>query len=307
MDRTDVTAGLIKRYARIPVEDINNGAFDLEWFRNIGSDAAGTTFKLVLAAARFITTGAGYNHIRESIGAVRGRMSVKELQTRIKEKRSKEQVMDYGLVPLGKRSRDDLMKRYDFLMKFRQESKGLGSQRQSVDEHAVDVSLFNLAQTAGYSCVERLVWDMETERFKEMTSYMQPLEKEGVRLYVKVDDETGEPYIRCVRAGRGALVSLPAKLRNDPYVGQLKDVVKRLKNPYLQQTADSAMRDGQAFLFSDLLRWAQHPVLARKLAKTFFGADGGEEGFFSETGLSAAGGQRFLPKPDTILHVMATP
>ena len=68
----------------------------------------------------------------------------------ITDKRNKDLVVAYGLIPLGRNRIKDLRQRYAFLNKFLKESKQFGAQRQASESRAVKLALDNLARTAGF-------------------------------------------------------------------------------------------------------------------------------------------------------------
>jgi hypothetical protein len=304
-DNSDEIKKEIAQYTSIPLDDMRAGAFALDWFKSINVEANENVFRLVSIASKYISSGAEYSRMKNCIIAVKGRLSQRAVRNEIIEKRSKVMLISYGLIPLGKRRLVDLQRRYQTFMKFFEESRDYGYQRQLAEEKAVKIAIFNLAQNAGYPCVEQLIWDMEADSFKDGERFMVPKMIDGLKVYVAIDEVSGEPYIRCVKHGWGALADLPPRLKRHSYVKQLKEAVKRLNNPYLKDDAALrvAMDNRQPILYDNLIRWAQHPILCRRLQHVRFTSASGHEGYFTLKGLATNDQKVYLPTDDEYLTI----
>ncbi len=79
--------------------------------------------------------------------------------------------MSYGIIPVT--GTEDILHRYEFLQKFKKESKQFGAQRRASEATAVSCALKNLATTAGYSDETRLILAMEAELVKSSMQYLE--------------------------------------------------------------------------------------------------------------------------------------
>ncbi|MDR0995767.1 MAG: DUF4132 domain-containing protein, partial [Tannerella sp.] len=286
----------IRNHTTVQVEELRAGAFDLQWFRQVESALGEETFDHICKASKYMSTCNEHLRLMRSLRAVRGGEEVSALRARIEAKRNKEDLMNYALLPLGEEAEAALLERYEYLQQFREESKAFGSQKQESEKRAVRIALGNLARNGGYGSIIRLVWNMESVRIKSLASCFVPKEREGLRIYIKVEEEKGA-YIRYVKPGHGALATVPPKLRKDPYVVRLRGVLKKLKSPYLYSTAmlEEAMEAKKPFRFSEVMRWMQHPVLAQLLGKAEFRTAGGTAGVFTKQGLRTSAGELLFP------------
>jgi hypothetical protein len=263
------------------------------------------SFEMVYKAAQFISSGAEHARLRKCMDAVDGKENDREMRKRIGEKRNKDTLMNYYLLPVRKPARTVLLERYQYLLQFLNESKAYGSQRQESEKKAVEMAMQNLAQNAGYPDVTRLVWNMETALFKkQIAPYLVPKEKEGVKVYIKVNEE-GQSHIQYVKAGRGVLNNIPAKLRKDPYIAELKEANKKLKNPYLHSAdrLEQAMGEGSLFPVSEWQKWRQHPVLGALLKYLIVSMDEGMTGFFTKEGLQTPAGEMIPASPSSDIRI----
>ena len=76
------------------------------------------------------------------------------------KKRSKNYVLCYGLIPLKKNKKQDMLHRYETLQKFLKESREFGAARRESEALAVRIATENLARGAGYDNANRFVWNM---------------------------------------------------------------------------------------------------------------------------------------------------
>lgn len=152
---------MIARYTPLSEEELNLGAFDLAWFRSAYASMSEPDFDLIYDAAKYIADGAKHARARKYADAALGRFTVDDTETAIDDKRNKDLLMAYALIPLS--GEDDLLRRYLYMQKFRKESRQFGSQRMASEGKAVEMALKNLASCAGYADSMRLTLRMETK------------------------------------------------------------------------------------------------------------------------------------------------
>lgn len=298
----DKKKAIIARYTPIEPEDLRLGAFDIDWFREAYQEIGEKRFEVVYDAAKYISSGTGHTRARKYADAVNGKMVAAATKEQIKDKRNKDLLMSYCLIPLAKKAMPDLLERYQYLQQFLKESKTFGAQRQESEKKAVEIGMQNLARNAGYSDVTRLVWSMETELIKEMEPYFTPTELEGTTVYVEVDAE-GKSELR-YRKGEKALNSVPAKLKKHPYIEELKAVHKKLKNQYSRSRImlEQAMEDETPFYISELAALTRNPVIWPLLKNLVF-VSKNDTGFFADNCLVTADGECIAQKPDTSVRI----
>lgn len=285
----DKKKAIIARYTPIAIEDLQEGAFDIDWFKEAYKTIGKERFEVVYNAAKYISLSNTHTRARKFADAVNGKTKAADAKKEIIAKRNKDLLMSYGLIPLGRKADKELLERYQFLQKFLKESKEFGAQRQESEKKAVTIALQNLARNSGYGDVTRLTWSMETELIKEITPYLTPKEIEGVEVYVQVNNE-GKPEIKQVRAGK-ELNSLPPKLKKHPYVEELKAVHKKLKEQHARSRImlEQAMEDCTRFEENELRKLMKNPVIWPLLRNLVFTSNG-RTGFYTDGLLITADG-----------------
>lgn len=298
----DKKKAIIARYTPIDPEDLRLGAFDIDWFREAYDEIGEKRFNVVYDAAKYISSGAGHTRARKYADAVNGKLMATLAKKQIVDKRNKDLLMAYCLIPLDRKSRKDLLGRYQYLQRFLKESKAFGSQRQESEKKAAQIGMQNLARNAGYGDVTRLVWAMETELIREMRPYFEPKEIEGVGVYVEVDNE-GKSELKCVK-GEKSLNAIPAKLKKNPYIEELKQVHKNLKDQYARSRImlEQAMEDETSFYIRELDELTRNPVVWPLLKNLVFVSDT-DTGFFADRKLVTPDGKTSRQKEDTIVRI----
>lgn len=286
----DKKKAIIARYTPIDAEDLKEGAFDIDWFKDAYKAIGKKRFDVVYDAAKYISSSNSHGRARKFADAVNGKFKATEVKKELIAKRNKDLLMSYGLIPLGKKADKELLERYQYLQRFLKESKEFGAQRQVSEKKAVNIALQNLARNSGYGDVTRLTWSMETELIKEKAPYLAPKEIEGVELYVSVNEE-GKSEIKQIKEGK-ELNSIPAKLKKHPYIEELKTVHKTLKDQYSRSRLmlEQAMEDSTLFEEDELHKLMQNPVIWPLLKNLVFICDG-KTGFYADSQLIDANGE----------------
>lgn len=300
----DRKKAIIARFTPIEVEDLKAGAFDINWFREAYKEIGEKRFAVVYDAAKYISSGTGHTRARKYADAVNGKLDPKETRKLIEEKRNKDLLMAYCLIPFNKKTNAEILERYQYLQQFLKESKTFGSQRQESEKKAVDIAMQNLSRNAGYSDVTRLIWSMETALIKELKPCLTPREIEGIEVYVDIDDQ-GRSEVKYIKEGK-ALNSTPAKLKKNTYVAELKEVHKKLKNQYSRSRImlEQAMEDETRFLTKEIGELTQNPVIWPLLRHLVFVTEKGENGFYEpENGLVSYDGEIIPLKPSDEIRI----
>ncbi|MDR2119078.1 MAG: DUF4132 domain-containing protein [Tannerellaceae bacterium] len=290
------TDALIARFTPVRREDLCFGAFDLAWFRRAYREAGARRFAKVMEAARNIASGSEHARLAAFFDAVNGKTDAADVRRQVEEKRNRDLLMMYGLIPLSKRSNNDLTERYRYFLQFLKESKQFGSQRQECEKKAAELGMLNLAFNAGFPNTERLRWSVETRTFKQIEPLFALHPIDGVKVCLRADS-TGKPGVYFFRAGK-ELIHIPGKMRKNPYVMHLRETAKQLKVLYTHSQAmlEQMMEERIPFLISDLQAFRQNPLLRPWIKHLVFITQDGCTGFYTDQGLRTAGGD-LLPLP----------
>ena len=262
-------------FSPVTPQEFCDGAFDKNWFLKANSLLGTEKFGLLYKYAKYITTG-NINHRRSQLytDACLGKLDANELLTEIREKRNQEKLRAYPLIPFGTDPKGEALSRYEFIRLFEKESKQFGSQRKASEEKAVRIALRNLAMTAEYSDVERMIWSLEGAKFESIRHLLDPVNlDEVVSIHLSVED--GKPEIVCEKDGK-SLKSLPKSFAKDERVVELKAVVKELRDQRKRsiQSLETAMTERSAFSISEVLGLLENPMLASIVETLVWRCDG---------------------------------
>lgn len=293
---------VIARYTPIEPDDLRLGAFDIDWFRDAYGEIGFRRFEVVYDAAKYISSGAGHTRARKYADAVNGKLIAAEVKKQVEEKRNKDLLMSYCLIPLAKKTMPDLLERYLYLEQFLKESKAFGAQRQESEKKAVEIGMQNLARNAGYRDVTRLIWSMETELVKEMEPYFKPVRIEEIEAYVSVGVDGKAELI--YRKNGKVLNNLPARLKKNAYIEELKAVHKKLKNQYSRSRIllEQAMEDRTIFAMGELSSFVRHPVIGPLFRSLVFISDR-DAGFLQEGNLVMPDGECVPQQPSVQVRI----
>lgn len=290
---------MIAKYTPLSAEELNNGAFDVVWFKEAYETLGEENFYKLYDAAKYISDGNKHSRARKYADAALGKITAAQLQAEIKARRNKDLVMSYGLVPLE--GKQDLLRRYEYLQQFLKESRKFGAQRRASEALAVDMAMKNLATNAGYQDVMRLKLSMETEFIKAYAHFFEWKAVGDAEIKVQVD-AAGRPEILCQKQGR-MLKSLPAALKKDESVTAIKEFHKKLKDQYSRAVKmfEQAMEDREVYTYGELMNLMDNPVIKPVITglvylETGVGRGGAGMGFLSSAGLAQPSGQ-VLPLP----------
>ncbi|WP_335996578.1 DUF4132 domain-containing protein [Fusobacterium polymorphum] len=294
--------GLIAKYTPISIDDLRDGAFDIDWFKSAYKELGEKKFEMLYDSAKYISDGAKHSRARMFADAVNGKLNLKETEKKIEDKRNKDLVASYSLIPLLKDKQKDALHRYQFLQKFLKESKKFGAQRRASEAKAVNISLENLSRNMGYSDVTRLIWNMETALINEMKEYFEPKKLDDIDVYIKIDD-LGQSEIIYKKAGK-ELKSLPTKLKKDKYIETIKEVHKNLKEQYRRsrKMLEEAMEDGTEFYGYEIENLMTNPVIAPILKSLVFKM-GNDLGYYVDNKLKSAKKKFVAVKDDSLLKI----
>lgn len=254
----DKRKAMIAKFTPLSEEELNDGAFDINWFKSSYEVMGEKQFDKVYDAAKYISDGAKHSRGRKYADATLGKMEINDVESKISDKRNKDLVMAYSLIPI--KNEDDIIRRYLFLQNFLKESKKYGAQRIASEKRAVEVAMSNLAINAGYLDVTRLTLRMETKLIDDIRELFEEKEVEDVVVCLKVDEE-GKAEVVCTKAGK-ELKSVPARLKKNEYIVLLNDSKKKLTEQYKRTKLmfEHAMEEETAFTVEEINVLHNNPV-----------------------------------------------
>ncbi len=255
---------VIAKYTPLSVEELTDGAFDIQWFFEAYRSVGEKNFKLLYDAAKYSSTGAAHARARKYADAALGNVEKENLKSEISAKRNKDLLMSIGLLPLPtarKKREEELFDRYQFIQNFKKESRQFGAQRRANEGRAAEIALCNLSVNAGFSDVTRLILRMETKLVEQAEEYFSWKPLEEIELVISVD-ETGKSALLCRKDGK-QLKSIPAKYKKNETVKSYQQTVKKLKEQYsrTKQMMEQAMEDKTPFEVWEFLQLYKNPVV----------------------------------------------
>lgn len=291
----DRKKAIFAKYTPLSPEELQNGAFDVNWFREAYGQLGEEHFSLLYDAAKYISDGQKHSRARKYADAAAGRVGVEELKNEIGARRNKDLLMSLGLVPFGEDGNRDMVDRYQYIQQFLKESRQFGAQRRASEAKAVETALTNLSVNAGFEDVTRLTLNMETRLMEQFREYMEWRQVDDVLVKLEIRED-GKSEILCRKAaapgtdtgksavtgpGPGkALKSIPSRLGKDVYVMELKAVHKKLKDQYsrTRKMMEESMESQTLFTVDEVSMLYANPVVRAILAPLVF-VSGGKLGF----------------------------
>ena len=277
----DRKKAVIARFTPLSPEELNNGCFDTNWFFEVYEKLGEKNFAKLYKAAKYIADGSKHTRARKYADAATGKVDRDELEKVIEDKRNKDLLMSYGLIPM--KDRQDALHRYEFLQKFLKESRQFGAQRRASEAQCVQYAMKNMATTAGYADELRLTLAMETELVTSNQQYFDGVTIGDYTAQIFVD-ENGKSELKLFKKGK-AVKSVPAALKKDETFNDVKEFAAKLKNQYSRCAAmfERAMEEEDAYSYGELCGLSRNPVTAGILARlVFVGTEGAPVGTLEE-------------------------
>lgn len=306
-DVDEKTEAIIKKYTPLEIEELKNGAFDIDWFKECYESLGEEMFYVLYDAAKYISDSNKHTRARYFCDAVTGKLDKNEVRKKITEKRNKDLLISYALIPL--KDEKDLIQRYEYIQQFLKESKQFGAQRRASEKIACEMALRNLAINSGYKDSMRLTLNMENKLIENIKIYLEEHTIDDITVKLVID-EYGKGAIECVKNGK-KLKSVPAKYKKDYYIVNLKNIVKKLKDQYsrAKKMMEDAMEDKEEFYFREIKTLIDNPVVNPILKNLVFikdsvGVSNCEAlGFFTDEGLVDFDGKVYALSDDNVVRV----
>jgi uncharacterized protein YqiB (DUF1249 family) len=273
---------IVAHYSPIAPQDFNDGAFDIHWFHEAYETLGEERFDLLYDCAKYISAGANHRRSQLFADATLGKLKRSDMEKSVEDKRNKDHLLTYSLIPLAQPPEPDVRERYDFIQRFLEQSKKFGAQRKASEALVSRIALGNLARNAGYDDVTRLVWDMEARKLDDLRSYFEPHALDEATTVQLVIDAEGAADIEIVSKGK-TLKSIPARFKKDEYVTSLKELKVDLVDQYrrARKELERSMESGTTFMVKELRGLLGNPVLAPLVRTLVFKADD-HLGYFNE-------------------------
>ncbi|MDZ5473935.1 DUF4132 domain-containing protein [Bacillus sp. 31A1R] len=251
---------IVAQYSPITPVEFNDGAFDIDWFKDSYHCMGEEKFQVVYDCAKYISGGANHRRAQLFADATLGKLVKEKLLESVTDKRNKDHLLSYSLIPLE--GRKDLLERYEFIQTFLKESKSYGAQRRASESKIASIALSNLARNAGYKDVTRLTWDMESQKIVEVSHYFQAKSIDELSVSLVIDEQGG-PEIEVIKNGK-KLKSVPSKYKKHSYVLELKELKTELRDLYKRAKGEleRSMETGSAFTVDELIGISHNPVIA---------------------------------------------
>jgi hypothetical protein len=294
---------MVARYSPISPRDLNEGAFDIDWFLDAYRTIGEKRFELVYESAKYISDGANHRRAQLFSDAVLGRLHSVEIERELSEKRNKNHVLIYGMIPLNEDLHSEsLIHRYEVLQKFAKESKQFGAQRRDSETKAVRLALGNLARNAGFPDVTRMTWRVEADQFKQISAHLEPIMVDQWQINLAID-EWGKASLKVVKDGK-EVKSLPDKLKKNELVVQLKEFQTVLKDQYrrARDALEKAMVMEEPITIEELNSLQENKVIAPLINSLVF-VSGETLGFYHKGKIKALDGQAVLQKEGSPLLI----
>lgn len=254
----DKKKAMIAKYTPLTPEELNDGCFDVDWFFEAYEKLGEDMFSMLYKAAKYISDGNKHARARKYADAALGKVTREELERTISEKRNKDLLMSYGIVPVADEA--DELHRYEYLQQFLKESRQFGAQRRASEAKCVEVALKNLATTAGYADDLRLILAMETALVTSHAAYFEGVSIGEYECKITVSAQ-GKAEIEIQRAGK-KLKSVPAAIKKDEAYLAIREFASKLKNQYSRcvQMFERAMEEREYYTWGELQKLCRNPV-----------------------------------------------
>lgn len=295
----------VARYSTIEVEDFKDGAVDKIWFEEAYKKLGKARWEMLYDAAKYISDGNGHRRARLYADTITGDLKIREVTTKVKDKRDQDYLRVYGLVPLSKTNAEkDVLSRYEYLQQFKKEGREFGAQKQSSEATAIRIALENLARNAGYADPIRLTWAMETKQVKEILSKETAVKLDDITIQLVIDEEGKAELVTTNKEGK-VLKALPAKHKKNKLIETLQQYRKTLREQFSRsrKALEEAMIRGDAFTMEELVNLFEHPVITHHVKHLIFIDGNNNTGFLTNGYLKNASGKDIPLNDDTTYSI----
>ena len=263
----DKRAAVIAKYTPLTEEELNVGAFDINWFNEVYEILGKKRFDEIYKAAKYISDGAKHTRARKYADAARGEMDPVKTAEEIEKKRNKDLLMAYALIPCKE---EEKKVRYSFIQKYLKESKQFGAQRRASEKAAAEMAVKNLAAASGYSDETRFILKMEREISSELAGFFEPHQVDEYLVWLEADND-GKISL-AVKKGEKVLKSVPAGIKKKDYVVDITEAKKTFTEQYRRTRVmmEEAMESETEFYVSEIFDMAEDKVIGGMIRNILF-------------------------------------
>ena len=257
-DNSEQKKAEIAHYTALDPEDLNDGAFDIAWCKAICEKLGEKRIKILYDASKLLCENSFHTRARKYMDACTGKKGKEEFYKQAAEKRNKDALNAYCIVPLIDEA--DLLERYLYVQQFLKESKSFGAQRQASEKRCCEIALMNLARNAHFDTVDRLTWKMESRMVDLYQDVFERKTVEDVQICITVD-ANGQSNICVYKAGK-KLKAIPARLKNQGHVIRVKEAHELLKQQYQRTRTmlEKAMEERTEYDCEEIETMSKHVV-----------------------------------------------
>lgn len=255
----------IVKYTDIDPQDLNDGAFDMEWCQSIYQTLGEKRMKMIYQSAKFLCDNSFHTRARKYADACLEKQSKETYLKQAQEKRNKDALNAYCICPLE--DDKDLLTRYLYVQQFLKESKKFGSQRQTSEKRCCEIALINLARNSRFRTVTRLSWMMESQMVSQYIHYLKPQIIEDIEVHIEIDEQ-GKNEIK-VKKNNKKLKSIPARLKKNEDIIKIKEVHHIWNEQYRRsrQMLEQAMEERIVFSKEEIDTIAENPIVSPMIHK----------------------------------------
>ena len=282
----------IARYTELEPEDLYDGAFDMDWCKNVYASLGEKRFALLYKASKFLCDNSFHTRARKYADACLGKKGKEVWKKEAVEKRNKDALNAYCICPIEDDA--DLLERYLYVQQFLKESKQFGAKRQASEKRAAEMALMNLAKNSRFETVTRLSWMMESEEVQQNQDVLTPRAlsdgtsgaKDCVEAWIEIDSQ-GRNEIHIRKNGKNQK-SVPSAYKKHEWIVHLKEIHARWQEQYKRsrRMLEQAMEERTEFLREELGMMMTNPIVSPMLEKLVL-KSGKKVGFVTDEGFLA--------------------
>lgn len=295
----------IARYTELEPEDLQDGAFDMEWCRRVYETLGEKRFNLLYQSSKFLCDNSFHTRARKYADACLGKTGKESWRKQAEEKRNKDALNAYCICPLEDDA--DLLERYLYVQQFLKESRKYGSQRQASEKRAVEMAMLNLARNSRFETVTRLAWMMESEMVSKNSGVLTPqvVQADGsdtaIEVWIEIDEQGSNEI--CVRKNGKKQKSIPAAFKKKEQILELKEIHSQWTEQYRRsrKMLEQAMEERTVFSKEELDVIMKNPIVAPMMGKLVL-LSGNHSGFYEDGKLRGVSGTADLENEIRIAH-----
>ncbi|MBQ9394758.1 MAG: DUF4132 domain-containing protein [Proteobacteria bacterium] len=293
---------IFARYTPISFEDLQQGAMDIRWFKEAYNKLGDEHFQILYKSAKYISETNKHTRARKYADAVLGKYQVDDTENQILDKRNKDLLMAYALIPLV--DLDDCLRRYKFIHEFKKSSKAFGSQRRTSESIAVQMAIRNLAANAGFEDDTRLILYMESKLTDEIAwAFDWVAIQDDVQVRLALCKENYALSLECQNHGK-LLKSIPSKYGKHETVVKLREINQQLRDQIsrTRQMFEEFMEKGTELKLDEIQTLMRNRISGSILQNLVFML-GNHSVYYGENGFENPKGIKFSLTPRAAFRI----